>query len=183
MSFRCLFEHLCTCFGVIIACLVYNESMAVGKSKNKGFTAIEMIISIALAVILFAIIVNGFSGQRDHVNLGLAVDDSMSFLQEARAKTLSSESASVYGVHFETNKVVLFTGDTYNPLNPANENRNLSVPVEISNILLNGGAVDVVFKRLTGETDAHGTVTLRFSSDPTITRIILIEPTGLAHIQ
>lgn len=126
---------------------------------------------------------SGFSGQRDLTSLNLAVDDAMGFLQKARARTLSSEDDSRYGVHFETNKFVLFAGDTYNASDPTNKARDLSSPVEINAIALQGGVVDIVFKRLTGETNEQGTVTIRLSTNPSVSRVIKIESTGLSYIQ
>ena len=150
---------------------------------KRGFTLIELIVSISIAVILFAVIVSGFSGQRELTSLNLAIDDCLSYLTKARARTLSSENSAHYGVHFETTKFVLFAGDTYNAGDPDNVVRNLSSDVEMSNTDLTGGAVDVVFKRLTGETDVSGTITFRLTSDPTITRILWVEYTGLAFLQ
>lgn len=150
---------------------------------RRGFTLIELIVVIAIATILFAIIISGFSGLRQHSDFNLAGDDSISYLQEARAKTLSSDSASAYGVHFETTKFVLFTGDTYDPLDSSNKDRPLPSTVEISAIILTGLGDEIIFKRLTGETDQSGTITIRLTSDPSVTRVIEIASTGLATIQ
>lgn len=146
-----------------------------------GFTLIEVLIVIAIAAILFAIVLSGFSGLRQETDLSLAAQDSVAFLQQARIKTLSSESSSSYGVHFETSKFTLFTGNTYDSVDPSNKDRILPTSVDISSISLAGGGADVVFKRLTGETAAYGSVTFRLTSDPIVTRVIKIEPTGLSH--
>lgn len=151
------------------------------EQHPSGFTLIEILIAIAIAAILFTIVVSGFSGLRQETDLGLAAQDSVAFLQQARVKTLSSENSSVYSVHFETNKFVLFAGSVYNAADPANKTRNIPSTVEISPIALNGGGVDVVFKRFTGETAAYGYVTFRLTSDPTVTRVVKIEPVGLSH--
>lgn len=149
----------------------------------KGFTFVEILVVIAIAAVLFAIIASGFSGLRRGSDLSLAVDDSISFLQEARTKTLSSESASVYGVHFETSQFVSFAGDTYNPSSGTNKVRILPVSIEISVVSLQGGGSDVVFRRLTGETSSYGTVTFRQTGNPSITKTTQILSTGLAGIQ
>ena len=160
----------------IIAYMLYNHIM-------KGFTLIEILVVITIAVILFAIVVSGFSGLRQSSDLTLAVDDSISFLQEARAKTLSSENNSIYGVHFETSQFVLFVGNTYNPADSSNKVRALPSTIEISSFILGGGGADVIFKRLTGETGNDGTVTFRQTSNPSVLKVIQIPPTGLAGVQ
>ncbi|TSC71094.1 MAG: Uncharacterized protein G01um101470_746 [Parcubacteria group bacterium Gr01-1014_70] len=149
----------------------------------RGFTLIEILVVIAIAAILFTIVVSGFSGLRQNSDLSHAIDDSVSYLQSARAKSLSAENATVYGVHFETGRFVLFTGTTYDAGNAANIVRLLPSTVETSAISLNGGAVDVVFKRLTGETDAYGTITFRLISSPSTTKTIEIVSTGLSGVQ
>lgn len=158
--------------------MLYSYSM-----RGFGFTLIEILVALAIAAILFAIIVSGFSGLRRNSDMSLAVDDSVSFLQDARAKTLSSVNTTAYGVHFETTKFVLFEGSTYNAGSGTNKIRALPSSIEISVVDLNGAVVDVVFKRLTGETSAHGTVTFRQTNDPSITKAIQILSTGLVSVQ
>ena len=157
----------------------YSRNM----NRNIGFTAIEILIVLAIATVLFAIIVSGFAGLREHSDMNLVVDTSVSYLQEARTKTLSSENASVYGVHFETSQFVFFVGSTYSAVSTTNKVYTLPSSVEVSPINLEGGGVDVVFKRLTGETDEYGTVTLRKTADPSVTKVIQILSTGLAGVQ
>ena len=149
----------------------------------RGFTLIEIIIAITIAAILFAIIVSGFSGLRQNSDMNLAVDDSISFLQDARAKTLSSVNTSAYGVHFETTKFVLFQGGTYNAGDSTNKIRLLPSTIEISAYSFNGGGSDVVFKRLTGETGSYGSVTFRQTNNPSVTKTIQILSTGLVSVQ
>ncbi|OGZ44358.1 MAG: hypothetical protein A3J55_03640 [Candidatus Ryanbacteria bacterium RIFCSPHIGHO2_02_FULL_45_17b] len=149
----------------------------------RGFTIIELLLVIAIAVILLVIVLSGFSNLRQSSDFTLAVDEAVSFLQEARAKTLSSENDSVYGVHFETSQFVLFTGDTYNAASASNKVRALPSSVEISSFLLTGGGDAVVFKRLTGETATYGTITFRRTDDPSITKTIEVVSTGLAGVQ
>lgn len=149
----------------------------------RGFTIMELLAVIAIAIVLFAIIVSGFSGLRKSSDLTLAIDEAISFLQEARAKTLSSENGSVYGVHFETSRFALFVGDTYNPADSSNKVHILPSTVEIGAWSLSGGRDDVIFKRLTGETNNSGTVTFRQTSDPSVLKIIEISSTGLAGVQ
>lgn len=147
----------------------------------RGFTLIELLIVLAIATILLAIVLGGFSNLRQSSDFTLAIDEATSFLQEARTKTLSSENDSVYGVHFETSQFVLFTGATYNPASASNKVYSLPSSVEISSVALTSGA-DVIFKRLTGETATGGTVTFQRTDEPSITKIIEIEPTGLFTI-
>ncbi|OGZ44836.1 MAG: hypothetical protein A3J54_00695 [Candidatus Ryanbacteria bacterium RIFCSPHIGHO2_02_FULL_45_13b] len=149
----------------------------------RGFTIFELLLVIAIIGILLAIVISGFSNLRQSSDFTLAVDEAVSFLQEARAKTLSSENDSMYGVHFETSQFVLFVGDTYNPANASNKVRVFPSSVQISSTNLTGGGSNVVFKRLTGETDTKGTITFQRTDDPSITKIIEVVSTGLASIQ
>jgi len=151
--------------------------------RMKGFTLVEILIVLAIAVILFTIILTGFANLRESSDLTLAVDEAISFLQEARAKTLSSEGASVYGVHFETSQFVLFAGDTYDLSASSNKIRALPSTIEISIIDLEGVGDDALFKRLTGETDNDGTIKFRQTSNPSTLKTIEVLPTGLSYVQ
>ncbi|TSC78485.1 MAG: Uncharacterized protein G01um101429_758 [Parcubacteria group bacterium Gr01-1014_29] len=147
----------------------------------RGFTLIEILIVVAGITILASIVLFPLASFRRTAQLSSAIEEGVSLLVSARLKTLSSEGATQYGVHFETVKMVFFVGTTYITGNPQNSEVLIPNDVEISTISLNGGAVDVVFKRLTGETDQHGTVLFRLKSDPSNTKTLRIEQTGAVH--
>lgn len=139
---------------------------------------IEVIVGSAILAFIVAIALGGLSGLRKTTVLDSAAENGISLLSEARAKTLSSEDQTVYGVHFETSQMVLFKGLIYSATDPGNKTTVLHSEVEISNIALNGGGSEVIFQRLTGDTIQYGTVTFRLKVDFAQNRTITIGQSG-----
>lgn len=123
-----------------------------------GFTLLELLIAIAVITALALVIASGVGSFRESAALDQAVDDTIELLRQARARTLASENALGYGVHFASTSVTLFPGGTFVPGNTANSVVNLPAQVEISSIALSTTTGNVFFERLSGSTRATGTV-------------------------
>jgi type II secretory pathway pseudopilin PulG len=149
-------------------------------SGDRGITALELLIAVTILVILASVIISAFSNFRKNSDLNGSAESAVSVLAEARSKTLSSQSGSQYGVHFEISKMVLFKGADY-AASPEKKEIFLPVNIEISDISVGGGN-EVIFKRLTGDTDQPGTITFRLKSDPEKTRVINILLTGSINL-
>lgn len=148
--------------------------------KQSGFSLIEIVIVLGILVLVSAFLVSPFTNFRNTQILQVSVEDVLSTLNKARTQTLAGHGDSAYGVHLETNRVVLFAGETYNASDPTNQAVNLHSLVNISNISLSGGGSSVVFRRLTGTTTKTGTVTLSLASDSSVNKVITIPATGIA---
>lgn len=146
---------------------------------KKGFTLTEILIVVAILAVIVTIVASAFSKFNNNQSLSGALGEVTSTLNEARANTLASFDNESYGVHFQTDKVVLFKGSSYSSSDPDNEDIIISSKISISNISLIGGGSDVVFKRLSGKTDQNGTITLSLISDPTKTKTITIQGSGV----
>ncbi|OGF62775.1 hypothetical protein A2662_00215 [Candidatus Giovannonibacteria bacterium RIFCSPHIGHO2_01_FULL_45_33] len=144
----------------------------------KGFTLLEILVSMAIIVVLSALIFSVMSSFGESNKLTEANSGIIGLLRDARSRTLASEFGSNFGVHFENTKAVLFRGDVYDSASPANESYLLPPSIEISAIDLTAGAVDTVFTRLYGTTTASGTVTLRSRSVPAKIHTVSIYSTG-----
>lgn len=146
--------------------------------KN-GFTLIEILITLSILVILSTIVLSTFRLFDEKEALSKDFFMIISTLEKARNQTLFSKDSSSYGVHFETNQVVLFKGETYSSSDPENVVNKLHSKVIISNISLEGAVSDVVFERLSGKTDQNGSVTITSKIDATNSKTINILKTGL----
>ncbi|MGB2762360.1 MAG: prepilin-type N-terminal cleavage/methylation domain-containing protein [Minisyncoccales bacterium] len=151
--------------------------------KCKSFTLIEVLVIIAVIIILCAITANVYSSFRSHSELNTSSEKILSALRLSQSKTLSSEGASEYGVHFEQDKIVLFKGNVYDALDSNNERYDFSSRIEISNISFNGGGTEIIFDRISGTTSEFGTVKLELKKDPNQFRVIVIASSGEASIQ
>lgn len=146
---------------------------------KKGFTLVEMLIILAILTILIIVALPSFTTMRNNQILKTTASEVFSALDKAKSQALSSVNSSEYGVHFETNKIVIFKGTIYLSLDPNNEDILISSGASISNINLTGGAIDLYFDRLSGAPNKTGTVTISVSS---LSKIVTISATGAASM-
>lgn len=151
-------------------------------THNKGFTLLEFVIAITILAIVAAVVLVPLRSWRTTQILVEEVGSIAAALEEARSKTLGSEGGTAYGVHFESDRVTLFQGKTFAPGAIGNKTHVLSPAVSLTAINLEGGGVDTVFKRLSGETDAYGFLTVSLTADLLENRQITILKTGALQI-
>ncbi|MES2315660.1 MAG: GspH/FimT family pseudopilin [Patescibacteria group bacterium] len=149
---------------------------------KKGISALEIMIVLGIIVILAAIIIPQFSSTRQNQLLKSATTDILSALDKARSQTLASVNSSEYGVHFQSDRVIIFAGTTYSAGASGNETITIITPASISNVSLggvSGSSGDMYFNRLSGAPNTTGTVTVSNSS---MSKIITISATGAASL-
>ena len=139
--------------------------------QTKGFTLIELLIVLAIILLILIIVLPRFSDIRENQSLKNASENAISILDQARSQSTASIDSSTYGVHFETNKMVLFKGSSYSSSDPDNIDVPILTPAYISDTSLTGDAEDVVFDRLKGLPDVSGTVTISTTSQSQIINI------------
>jgi hypothetical protein len=125
------------------------------------------------------IVLPSFKTLRDNQVLKATASDVFSSLDKARSQTLASVNSSEYGVHFQSDKVVIFKGQVYSSSDVNNENIIITTPATISAIALTGGATDVYFDRLSGAPNKTGTITVTISS---LSKVITISATGVTSV-
>ncbi len=152
------------------------------RKLKSGFTFLEVIISLAIMAVLATVILSTLINFRKSQAIEKDAELVVQLINQAHNQTLSSKNSSVYGVHFETTQITLFTGASYNVSDPNNQSFILNGTDTIVTITLASGGTDVVFKRLSGETSQNGTITL---SSPSIgkTKTVTIYKTGLVESQ
>jgi len=151
--------------------------MSSGTYK-KWFTLLEVLVALSIVVVLFALSVGLNSAFRPKHNLDADVRSIISVFDLARSNTLASKDSLSFGVHVESDQVIMFEGDTYNPVAPENEIFELDRKDEIYDISLEGDVTDVVFNRITGTVDQFGTLSFCVRRDPSETRVIYISSAG-----
>ncbi len=149
---------------------------------NKGISIIEVLVVIAILVGIIAVVTPSLSAFRNQQLLTNTAEDIVSLLNQARTRTLSSENSTYYSVHFETGRAVLFTGNTFSSGASTNISISANTLVMISGINLTGGGANVTFTRLTGDTAQDGTIVVSLVSDPSKTKTITINKTGIASV-
>lgn len=146
---------------------------------KKGFTIVEMILVIVIIILMSGAV---FLSIREYVRgqaLSGAATAIAAVLSDARTRTLSGKDGVQYGVHFEADKIVLFSGTSYSEGAAGNEVTVLDSQVVISDIALSGGGDDIIFEKLTGDVDAHGTITVELKTDSSRQSVITVQGIGL----
>jgi Tfp pilus assembly protein FimT len=148
---------------------------------QKGITLIETILALAFITLITGFVVISFGKVNANEALDKSADLVVSVLNEARFMTLSSVNDARYGVHFDSNQVVLFQGPTYNPSASSNVPTLLNAQVGIQNVSLSGGGSEVVFNRLTGETSQTGSLQIYLKSASTTYKTVNISSVGISE--
>lgn len=143
----------------------------------RGFTLMEMLIAIGIVLLILGL---SFFSLKDYIKrerINNEVRVLVSFLQEARSKTLSAKDSSQYGVRTETNQIILFKGSAYSAGDPNNSVHDMDSSVYLSI----GGGLDTVFKRITGEVVGltEPRYIIIYTTDASLERTIVIHPSGL----
>jgi type IV fimbrial biogenesis protein FimT len=149
---------------------------------QKGFTVIELLISIAVIGIITVIVVPQFTKIRENQVLKAAGEDVLSSLNKARSQTLASLDSSEYGVRFEANQVIIFKGTTYSAVSPDNVVVSVTSPASITNVTLggvSGTTGNLYFNRIYGAPSTSGTITISTSS---FTKTITISASGVFSV-
>lgn len=151
------------------------------KNTKKGMTLIEILGVIAIITIIASLAVLNLNKFRNLRTLQNTSEEVVSLLNMARNNTISSLNSINYGVHFEIDHMVLFEGSVYNSGSATNQEIIFDSPVKIKSggLNLNGGGEDVVFKRISGETDNYGIIVLELESNPNNFKTININQLGV----
>ena len=133
--------------------LIINHSSFIIR-KSRGFTLIELAVVVGIiATLLGFITINLVRSQQTASLMGteaiLLADLKQSQLKSMIGDTEGRSASDSYGIHFDSNRDVLFHGAVYSSLDTSNSVINLD-----SNMQFNNYNFDVSFSRLSGTTSA-----------------------------
>lgn len=149
---------------------------------QKGASLLEIMIGVAIVAITIVLVVYSFYGVKNSQSLKNGLGDMVSSINKARSMAFASVNSTAYGIRFESNRVIIFSGTTYTSGASGNEIISISTPASITNVTLagtSGTSGDFYFNRLTGVPSKTGTVTITSGS---ITKTITIGATGIVSV-
>ncbi|MDQ5954155.1 MAG: hypothetical protein QG583_83 [Patescibacteria group bacterium] len=147
---------------------------------NKGITVIEIVVVLAILVIIIGVTLPSFQNMRENQIFKTTLSEVVSTINKARGESMSSVNSQEYGVHFESDQVVIFSGTVYSDVAPDNVITEITSPASISDIDITGGGSDLYFDRLTGAPDHTAEITV---STTTLSDVIVISGTGIVSIK
>ncbi len=150
------------------------------KIYTKGFTALELIIVIAIIGILTIVVLVPFSDFRAKQILNSETKLVESLIQEARSKTLASENDNQFGLYFESGQVTRFTGSDYVAGNADNKVFALHNLVELETVGLTDN--ELIFDKISGQASEAGSITISLVADGASSRTILVNESGVVSL-
>lgn len=142
----------------------------------------EVLVIIAVIGILISVALPQFSKIKENQVLKNGVSDILSSIDKARSQTLASLNSSPYGVHFQSDRVIIFTGTTFSAGASGNETISIVTPASITNVAIGGvsGTTGTMyFNRLSGSPSPSTVNTITISTS-NFSKIITISATGVA---
>ncbi len=144
-----------------------------------GFTLVEVLAVVFIIAVVATIVLYSLPAQRSSQVLNNGEDEIIALVNEARSRTLSAEGNISYGVHFESGRIVLFPGSVFYDGLAGNREVTFDSTVTLTSISLASGTPDIIFQKLTGETDEYGTMILKNTATTTGEKTITISRAGL----
>lgn len=142
----------------------------------------EILVVVSVIGILVLIALPQFSKMKENQVLKNTIGEVSSTLHNAQSQSLASVNSSEYGVRFQSNQIIIFTGKVFSSGASDNKIINITSPSSISNVTLNGVSAssgDLYFERLSGVPSKTGTITI---STPSTSKIITISATGAVSV-
>ncbi|MEI6420493.1 MAG: hypothetical protein WCO30_02550 [bacterium] len=131
--------------------------MKTREKTDYGFTVMETVVAIAIGLLILGAIIFSIIGFQNKKTLEKNVGSAKVLLEQARAQSVSSKNDLYYGVHLQSDKLVLFsavsTSSAYNP--SATDNVTLildsgSVSLDNINLADSGAELVFLFNKITG---------------------------------
>ncbi|MCL5004681.1 MAG: prepilin-type N-terminal cleavage/methylation domain-containing protein [Patescibacteria group bacterium] len=148
----------------------------------KGFTLVELIITIGIIAALSTIGFLSLFGYRGNQDLDLTAKEIVITLRNAQDRSISQETdAGRFGVHFENSVSAggfydLFSGPTYATGTIISKN-SLRPTIQFSDPT-SGNNKDVIFTPVSGLPNASTTITISLKRDTSILKTIIVNTNG-----
>lgn len=125
------------------------------KSCYGGFTIVELLVVIAIFVIFVGFGEVAFVNYQSRSNLEIATSNIVEAIRHAKSNASQVQDDSKWGIKFEQNQAIVFSGDSYSARNSA---RDQVVALPGGSTL--SGITEIVFEKVTGDTVNIGTIVL-----------------------
>lgn len=139
---------------------------------KRGFTLVEVMLVIGILGVIVGLAIPFYQSFQISSALDNAGQEIVQALRNTQAKAIASQGLESQGVHFGTNQFIVFSGATYNPVDPDNEIFELSNTIDITS----SGSNEVVFSVGEGLPDTQPVITITSSNNES--KVISINALG-----
>lgn len=126
----------------------------------KGFTLLEVLLSIAMIAILTGFSIPVFRTMLTKNDLDVATTTVAQTLRRAQTQSLAVDGDTSRGVKVQSGSITLFKGTSY-----AARDSNFDETFDMATTIGMSGTTEIVFTRFTGLPQATGTINLSTESD------------------
>lgn len=138
---------------------------------QEGFTLIEIIIGLGIVLILFAIILFNLRGTQQNISVSATQNSLVSDLRSQQLKTMAGSiggsTSDDFGIHFMTDRYILFHGPSYNSSDTSNHEVMLTPGVKVLSTTLPSNTA--LFSKTSGEledyTPSNNSIILKSNSE------------------
>jgi len=141
------------------------------KNFSKGFTLIEVVLSIAIIVVIFGIAAPVYQDYQIRNGVDISVNTIAENLRRAQILSMAVDGDSNWGVNILNNEITLFRG-----VNFATRDVIFDEVSEILPVISHSGLNEIVFSKLNGLPNTTGVINLSTSSN---VRTISINEKGI----
>jgi prepilin-type N-terminal cleavage/methylation domain-containing protein len=153
--------------------------------SQQSFTIVELLIVIALVAVIASIGIVSLFGYRQRQHLKLQTEELVAVLRNAQNRSLSQESGSRWGVHFENptgdanDFYDLFSGTSYSA--SAVVSRTPLPPALQFDVPSSGASATIIFAPVTGFPNASTTIKISLVNNPNASSAITINSNGVIN--
>ena len=141
---------------------------------SKGFTLLEVLLSIAAIAIIAEISVPLYQSFQARNDLDIATVEIAQTLRRTQVLSQSVDGDTSWGVSVQSGSITLFKGTSY-----AARDTNFDEVFEVPTSITPSGVSEIVFTKFSGNPQTTGTITL--TSNTNETRTITINAKGMVN--
>lgn len=143
----------------------------------KGFSLLEIIISIAIIGILTTIVVNSSQVSILKKEQESIIQSMIAQLEKAKANAQAGKNGSEFGIKFNPQEYIYFSGSTFSVNNDENIFFVINSQFEITETISNGDN-SIVFSKILGRPNTTATITVSHIDNRIPNKSFQIEATG-----
>lgn len=134
----------------------------------------ELLMIIAILILIGMVAMPKLIDFQREQSIKNTAENIVSFLNKAKSDSLSSLNSNNYGIHFEDDHMIYFSGLTFSESDPGNE----QIDFESGVTLESGVGSNIIFPKLTGDVIGYGSIVIKLTALPSRTKTITISKTG-----